>query len=140
MLLTAIPLVLSERTIRHSVADVFLAHAPSSAAINRPVATHVALELVRLVETVHMAVAAPVVRDAAPGVAHEPGTRWVLLPLLGLNHLVVADTLVRISRLAEQVALEIVGQVQVEDIKEKATTTHRFCLWEDGEDNEQRLS
>lgn len=78
-----------------------LAHTPRSAAINRPVAAHVALELVRLIQAVDVSIALPIVRDAPALVAQEARARRILLALLRLNHLVVADALVRIAGLAK---------------------------------------
>lgn len=99
--LTAIPLVLSHGAVGHSVAHMLLAHALFLAAINRSVAAHVALELVRLIEAINVSVAPPIARNAAPLVTQKSRARRILFTLLSLNHLVVADALVRIIGLAK---------------------------------------
>lgn len=73
-ILTTISFVLSPGAVDLSITDVALRHAAPLSAVDGAAAAALAVELVRLVEAVHMSVTAPVGRDAALRVTLEP--RW----------------------------------------------------------------
>lgn len=70
-ILTAIPLVLSPGAVDLPIADVALCHAAPLPAVDGATAAALTVQFVGLVEAVHVAVAAPVGRDATLRVTLE---------------------------------------------------------------------
>lgn len=127
--LTAIPLVLPERTVHHAVAHQRLLQAKLAAAKDSTVRTLHTVLLVRLVAAVRVSVAAPIERNAALAVvALERRARWLLLATACRLHLLPADAHFRVRRVDQDVAVEIVGQIQTEHFEEEAATIGGFYM------------